>query len=227
MIYIVGAPRCGTTSLYSWLKLSDKIKFPPIVKEGYFNEEYEFKPGLIYAEANPRMFVNSNIEQHIKPKSKIIILYRDPVERAFSHWLHLRRTVPHLEQSTFQTAIEENLDRINKRGILLATNCQITQNQYKDKQNLHGLYEKSYLENSLYASQSLKFEQAEDVISIDLKDLSNKQTKRRICNFIGIRIIKSKMLEYNRSNEDFSSNPNINYSIVRPIIDQLDSTNWA
>jgi hypothetical protein len=99
--FIVGGARCGTTSLYSYLKAVPKIFVPDWKAPNYFipnptidKESYLklFRDGIgkqaigessgyLYDSESPRLI----FEQ--LPHAKIIISLRDPVERAFSHYL--------------------------------------------------------------------------------------------------------------------------------------------
>jgi hypothetical protein len=134
---IIGAPRCGTTSLYNYLKEHPQI-FMPKQKELYFLcaertpevvpkhikrvatfDEYkrhfaEASPSQIKGEATPRYL--SMYEETIENAKKyfpnwqdikIIISLRDPVERAFSHYTQDRRAG--IEHRPFVTAFKRNL----------------------------------------------------------------------------------------------------------------------
>jgi hypothetical protein len=135
---IVGAPKCGTTSLYHYLKEHPQI-FMPQQKELYFLcaehtpevvsklikrvatiDEYkrifsEAEPDQIKGEATPRYL--SMYEETIENAKKyfpnwrdikIIICLRDPVERAFSHYTQDRRSG--VEYRPFVAAFKRNLE---------------------------------------------------------------------------------------------------------------------
>jgi hypothetical protein len=119
--FLVGPPKCGTTTAYHWLKTNPSI-FVPIVKEPHF---FQFKnKSLAYSglgdkkrldrmvvqeeDAYLGLYESKNEEQlcgdcstmyfysedairEIKlhnPQAKIIIVLRNPIERAFSHYMH-------------------------------------------------------------------------------------------------------------------------------------------
>ena len=110
--FIVGAPRAGTTSLYRYLRRHPQV-FMPAVKEPHFfaniNPDPDqrhlfpamdegqyvrlFRGALHYraiGEASPSYLVTKGAAERIKarvPNAKIIMLLRDPTERAFSHYL--------------------------------------------------------------------------------------------------------------------------------------------
>jgi len=100
---IIGAQKCGTTSLYQYL-----IQHPQIVpasqKEVHFFDlnfvkgmdwyRQQFQPfseGLITGEASPYYIFHPLVAQRIYeffPQIKLIALLRNPVERAISHYYH-------------------------------------------------------------------------------------------------------------------------------------------
>jgi hypothetical protein len=114
--YIVGAPKCGTTSLYEYLKPHPQVFFPNIKEQNFFStppppnaqlfdlrycgssEEYQ----LLYqgaekfdaiGDASPSYLWDENACRRIHaacPKAKIIIILRDPAARAYSHFLSTR-----------------------------------------------------------------------------------------------------------------------------------------
>lgn len=113
--FIVGAPKAGTTSLYEYLSRHEEVFMPKAIKEpDYFSHEAILKQDLYYktthitvekkylalfddvkdqkalGEASVSYLFYSGTAKKIydfNPKAKIIILLRDPIERAYSHYL--------------------------------------------------------------------------------------------------------------------------------------------
>ncbi len=109
--FIVGAPRCGTTSLYEYLKsmpdiFMSKMKEPnyfsaanipensrhtPIrTKEKYLKLFEKANGQKIIGEASAHYLFDPDAPKLIKevsPEARILISLRDPVERVFSHYL--------------------------------------------------------------------------------------------------------------------------------------------
>jgi len=111
--FIVGAPKAGTTSLYHYLdehpeiemsskKEPDYFSDKPIQEQGMYYgknrintlDKYESlfaqKEGVIYGEGSVSYLFYENVAEDIKkynPNAKIIIMLRNPVDRAFSHYL--------------------------------------------------------------------------------------------------------------------------------------------
>ena len=116
--FIVGAPKCGTTSLHKYLSLVQSIYLSQPKELNYFScddllssklyykdkvirsrEEYDniFTEAPRYSlkgEASVSYLFYQNVPKKIKKynkDAKILIVLRDPIERAFSHYLMDRR----------------------------------------------------------------------------------------------------------------------------------------
>ena len=50
-LFVIGAPKCGTTSLAKWLNEHPKIHFSPVKEPHYFSEEYRLTPSIEKYEA--------------------------------------------------------------------------------------------------------------------------------------------------------------------------------
>lgn len=116
---IIGSMKCGTTSLYYYLGQHPGIR-PAAAKEiGFLNDPAMHRLGErwyrahfptraamdrqaarlgyrpLTGEASPSMmsrFYALNAARHV-PRARLIAVLRDPVERAYSHYQHNRRTV--------------------------------------------------------------------------------------------------------------------------------------
>lgn len=119
--FLVGPPKCGTTTAYHWLKTNPSI-FVPEVKEPHFfqfknkplaysgagdmerlarmivQDEDSYmslydskKKNQLSGDCSTMYFYSEDAIREIKlhnPQAKIIIVLRDPIERAFSHYMH-------------------------------------------------------------------------------------------------------------------------------------------
>ena len=112
--FIVGAPKSGTTSLYNYLNQHPEIVMSSQKEPDYFSDYKIQKQGLyytknridtiekyiklfdttkkkvIYGEASVSYLFYEDIAKNIKEynsDAKIIILLRNPIDRAFSHYL--------------------------------------------------------------------------------------------------------------------------------------------
>ena len=136
--FIVGAANSGTTSLYTCLNQHPQVFLPALKEPHYFahvRPAYEqrymrtyiteenaylrlFRRGVEYpavGEASPSYLFDAEAPSRIRrvlPNAKIIMLLRDPVERAHSHYLMDVREGVQREQ--FYRAIEEDWYRSRK-----------------------------------------------------------------------------------------------------------------
>jgi len=109
--FIVGAPRCGTTFLYHYLKQIPGIYMSPVKEPGYFSVSIDPKLKLTkpirdkkkylklfkgvkdekaIGEASPSYLWDPKAPKLIHdtvPDAKIIMILRDPVQRSYSHYL--------------------------------------------------------------------------------------------------------------------------------------------
>lgn len=168
---IIGFPKCGTTSLYDYLTQHPQIT-PPLGKEiDFFDRLYERGvnwyrvrfPGKAYnffkhtasnkkiftGEATPRYVFHPLALQRIKkliPDSKFIILLRNPIDRAYSHYnMNFQNGY---EYRTFEDAIEHEEERISGRYQKMES----TSNYYSWDFDLFG-----YLEQGKYAQYIKKW----------------------------------------------------------------------
>ena len=127
--FIVGAAKAGTTSLYSYLIKVPEVFMPSrkephffapnVISQSYFHkvsskEEYRtlfqgVRNQIMIGEASPTYLWDKDSPRLIHemiPNAKIIIMLRDPVARAYSHYLHHVRDG--WENRTFDAAIRED-----------------------------------------------------------------------------------------------------------------------
>lgn len=132
-LFIVGAAKCGTTSLYRYLGSHPEIYMSAIKEPHHFSSTDVpgswRRPGIGDQESYDALFRTSEGYQYrgeastsylwdpqtpaalwnYNPESRIVILLRDPVERAFSHYLmHVRDG---RESRPFANAIADDLIR--------------------------------------------------------------------------------------------------------------------
>ena len=131
---IIGAPKCGTTSMYEYL-----IQHPNILsslwKEIYFFDRY-FTRGTNWYRGNFAFKLQKKIHQikkkivlsgdatptylhhpltaqrvhEIIPNAKIIVMLRNPIDRAYSHWKMEKRLG--FEKLSFEEALKKENERL-------------------------------------------------------------------------------------------------------------------
>jgi len=124
--FILGAPKCGTTTIYESLDQHPDACMSKVKEPNFFADDYLFSKGLdwyvskyfgkcgccrVRGEATPRYL---RMYERVIPRLKqlysdqemlrFIIVLRDPVERAWSHYLHQIRNG--LEDKEFEEALK-------------------------------------------------------------------------------------------------------------------------
>lgn len=184
--FVVGAARCGTTSLYNYLNQHPQIYLPNIKELNYFsnveskdysvykkpnkNEHYHTKiiksydiyKGLfesandnqVKGDISPSYFWDIQTAQRIfehNPNAKIIISLRNPVYRAFSHYV-MNFGIGHEKHNSFDKALKAKRKPIWGGGNLyleLSSYYDPVISYYKlfKKENIHLLIFEDWTEN--------------------------------------------------------------------------------
>ena len=190
--FIVGAPKAGTTSLYHYLSEHPQVEMSSQKEPDYFSDKaihqqgmyygknrvntldkYESlfvqKEGVVYGEGSVSYLFYDNVAEDIKkynPNAKIIIMLRNPIERAFSHYLMDYRLG--LVSDSFENIITK-----------------------KSKHKNAHLFYQQYIEVSKYANQIqryLDFFEKENILFIDYEDFKNNVAKTvdQVYDFLNI-----------------------------------------
>ena len=188
--FVLGAQKSGTTTLHEWLKLHPDICLPYIKETHFFSRADRYRRGIewysgqfsndredvIYGEIDPDYLFFEEASFRIKnymDSPKFICLFRNPIDRAFSHYqMSVRRGY---EEMPFNSALLEEPKRLMKRDDF-------------------ALNHHSYLARSFYSRQVTRYiEQFPDseFFFIKFEELFGTNTRyvtyERICRFIGIK----------------------------------------
>ncbi|HET8573280.1 MAG TPA: sulfotransferase domain-containing protein [Edaphocola sp.] len=125
----VGAQKAGTTTLHDILKQHPDIYLPKIKESHFFDRSDHYGNGIqwwlqeffgdyagekIMGEITPEYLyyeeVPEKIYKDLGPDTKIIIILRNPMDRAYSHYLMSKRR--NYEKMTFEEAILAERERI-------------------------------------------------------------------------------------------------------------------
>jgi hypothetical protein len=127
----VGAQKSGTTTLHDLLKQHYEINLPVIKETKFFCEDKKFETGLefylshfntkntgasIWGEIDPDYMYNERAPERIYNtlgrNIKLIFLLRNPVDRAYSHYLMNRKR--YIEDKSFTEALLLENERLKK-----------------------------------------------------------------------------------------------------------------
>ncbi|GGA21388.1 sulfotransferase domain-containing protein [Okeania sp. KiyG1] len=196
---IIGAQKCGTTSLYRYLTKHPQI-LPATKKEVHFFDlnfdkgmnwyyshfpQKEIPNQTITGEASPYYIFHPHAPQRISqslPDIKLILLLRNPVDRAVSHYYHNRQFGKSREPLSFEQAIQQEPSRIEPEIDKI-----MADENYKSLP--HRYY--SYLSRGIYIEQLLrwlKFFPRKNLLILKSEELweNPRQKMKQVWNFLGV-----------------------------------------
>ncbi len=208
--FIVGAPKAGTTSLYHYLSEHPETDMSILKEPNYFSEK-SIKDNYLYYKSYPikklsryhSLFKNNNlikgeasvsylyykdVAKSIKAynsSARIIIMLRDPIERAFSHYLMDFRLG--LINDTFENIIFQKSNLSNSKT-----------------------YFQQYVKLGEYTNQIKRYFNefpSEQILVVDYDDFKNKTSDvvKKVYKFLNIDINFSPELN-NKHNARFIVN---------------------
>ncbi len=200
----IGAAKCGTTTLHDLLALHPSIFVPPEKELSYFSSEENFAKGTswyasFFAAAGPDQCPGEITPQYLYapgaarrvydllgPKTKLIVMLRNPADRAFSHYRHMRYRG--YDDLIFEAALKAEPDRIARDAL--------SREQY------------SYLDRGFYARQLRPWVErfgTDNLFTIIFETdfrANRVQTLERLQDFLGVaRHDLPRETHSNRTNE--------------------------
>lgn len=173
----VGAQKAGTTTLYEVLKQHPDIYLPEVKEPHFFDEHYskgvswyeknffagvqnqnaigEITPAYLYIEQVPQRILET-----LGPKTKILFIFRNPADRAYSHYLMSKFNG--FESASF----EEVMGDTQPAGPLTTTEKR--RFSYKER-GFYGRQLNQYLR--LFHKENMHFVLFEDLISEQKKEV--------------------------------------------------------
>ncbi|SHI67074.1 Sulfotransferase domain-containing protein [Mesonia phycicola] len=224
---IVGAAKCGTTSLHNYLMQHPQVFMSKVKEPKYFSSqvvEFPFKglgddlveselyknfsdykvlfsdskdEKIIGESSADNLYYSSQVIPLIKEKLgddiKIIILLRNPIQRAYSAYMHLKRDLRE-EEENFQAALALEQERI-------ANNYEFIWH---------------YKKAGLYSQDIINYQKAFKNVKVILNDDLKKEPEQeleQICNFLEI----DKDFEFNLE-QNFNSSGAIKNKFLQKIL---------
>jgi hypothetical protein len=192
---VIGAQKGGTTALRAYLNHHPFLLLPK--KEVHFfdmnfhlgkqwyEKQLPKRPNAQYliGEKSPSYLIHPTVPERVYslyPQVKLIVILRNPVDRAYSHYWH--NIGPKRENLSFEKAIEAEFSRIQGEKEKLIKNPLHDFNQYRHY---------SYLTRGIYVDQLknwFKFFPREQMLILSSDDLYKfpKITMKKICAFLGV-----------------------------------------
>lgn len=188
---IVGAMKSGTTSLAQYLAAHPEVYVPPKKEAHFFERDELWNRGADwyrgwFAGAGDQWAVGEGTASYmfftevparmasVVPRARLIAILRDPVERAYSHYLHARTRGG--ERRTFREVVDEELrgDRLDRPAV-----------------SGSGSRRAYYLARGLYLEQLQRLCEhydRESLLVLLLEDLELQPARvfAEVCRFLGI-----------------------------------------
>lgn len=200
---VIGANKCGTTTLYNYLVEHPSIESASKKEIHFFDNPSNFSKGLSWyraqfpiknlipskpkqnstGEASPAYLFHPMVPQRVAkylPDAKIIVMLRNPVDRAYSHYQMTRRNGN--EVLTFADAISKESDRVD---------WILKKMQQEDSFYDIAYVRYSYLSRGIYVDQLQRwtelFDQKQILVLKSEDFFSNPQAVlERTINFLGL-----------------------------------------
>jgi hypothetical protein len=192
---VVGAQKAGTTALHEFLSVHPEIGMPATKELHWFDDDANFGPGAsergyharfparsglrILGEATPAYaYVPAAVPRIHRycPAMKLVLILRDPIERAFSHY-RMVRDVFHAEPLPFEAAVAAERGRLALSG--------------GDTSRGSAFRRHAYVARGCYAAQLARLLQwfpAEQILLLRCEELQahHVRTLRAIHEFLGV-----------------------------------------
>lgn len=223
---IVGAQKAGTSSLFAALcshpsirsSLRKEVHYFDLRRDshalswyrGHFPPRGLRGPDTLTGEASPSYMFFPDCAEAIAavcPRARILIVLRDPVRRALSHYRHNRRLHPALETEVdAERALFAETERV---GAILARLADATAAERARAARF------AYLTRGHYAEQIARFHAAFDpaqIMVLDTGDLAGAPSNGladRLCAFLGVPSHPLVFERYNTGGGDTAVDPNL------------------
>lgn len=208
--FIVGATKCATSSIYQQLSSHKSLcmsipKEPRILESDVYDWERHyskvfrhFKTGNLTGDCNPNNLIIRYVPERIKiinKNAKIIIIVREPVSRAYSHWKYFYNMRPGRERP-FALTMLNNIKEFNTYKFKYESDyvpwvCQ----QW-------GNYKPMYIETGAYIEYIIDYKKIfKDVLILFYEDYAERpQTViNSICDFLNVEKIKVSKIIRNKT----------------------------
>ena len=203
----LGAAKSGTTTLYDILRQHSEIYIPIFKEPHFFDIPENYNNGIHWYEKNyfnkadkkiiadftPSYFFDENapkrIFESLGRNMKFLVIFRNPVDRAYSHYLHSKRD-DH-ESKNFEEALELEVSRLKK---------------YKNQSDYLSYLRHSYVHQGIYSQmleRYLKYFSLDNFLFIHFEDEFLKEIDLTIKRILDFLEVDSSML----LNTNIRSNP--------------------
>lgn len=188
--FVLGVQKSGTSTLHNWLNQNPNISLPTLKETHFFSDESHFQKGLtwynswfsnnqskIRVEIDPSyIFVKESAERLSKtvyPAPSFIIIFRDPLTRAYSHYrMSVQRGIESLQFTDALLAEKKRLEH-DRDTFSFLNHSYLTRGNYsKQLQHFQRIFPDS---NFLF----LKFDEL-------FESASRRDMYSKVCDFLSV-----------------------------------------
>ena len=189
----IGAPKSGTTSLYDVLKQHKDVFLPSFKEPHFFDSDESWNKGVVWYQSSyyskashqcvgdftPTYLSNnlapSRINEVLGNQVKFVVILRNPIDRAYSHYLHTKRDQH--EDLSFEEALEGEEQRLKN---YIKVNDHVSMIRY------------AYQEQGMYAKHLERYFKLFDrgqfyITTFDDFVCKQEQVIKEICSFLGLK----------------------------------------
>lgn len=187
--FVVGAQKAGTTSLHHWLSQQPAVCLPRNKETHFFSSDAQYAKGLawyrrqfpnrgkscIIGEVAPDYLFSHKAPERIHrlvPEARLIFIFREPLQRAYSHYLMMVRNG--FETLSFYEALREEPERMRKGGDSRSRFSYLSRGLYSKQINEYKNY---------FADSCFMFVKFDDLVA---EDGNNLDPLKSIASFIGL-----------------------------------------
>lgn len=154
---IVGAQKAGTTAMYYSMANHSQVFVPATKEINYFNEDTNYSKGVAWyaahfvscpegslaCESTPEYMYDPRVPERmaaIVPDAKLVVMLRNPVDRAYSAYWHAVRYG--YEYLSFEEAIDAERARLKRSAIHRRYNSYVDRGYYAEQlERLYRFYD--------------------------------------------------------------------------------------
>jgi hypothetical protein len=207
---IIGAMKCGTTSLYYYLNKHPEISMSEIKELDYFVAEKNYNKGMKWYESNfngqARAYgeASTNYTKYptfrgvpqrmhsVVPDAKLIYVVRDPIDRIISHYIH------NYSKGKENGNISEVLSKLDNNHYVAVSKYYMQVKQYLSyysKENMLIIAAEELREQRQSTLKTIfRFLNVDDSFySSEYSDVLHKSSAKRRKNIIGRYLLKTKL----------------------------------
>ena len=220
---ILGAQKCGTTSLFHLLNRHPHVERAALKESRYFDKHFDegsewyrlhfppprWKDGRrsITGEASTKYLLHPRVPERIAkvvPQARLIVLLRNPVDRAYSQYQHWVRNAR--ESQRFEEAVEAEMER------LLGEEDGTSEHELRASVEHPGVGHSNYLKRGIYVDQLLpwsKFFSDEQMLVLKSEDFFERPRDilKLVLNFLGLSEWEPKVWEIRNKGHYKEINP--------------------